>query len=451
MDAHVSRFGEEVNALLSDWKSIDLRVVASRSGDRWIYGAVRAVLDSTDPSVPTRQDLPAIDGLLVAHERWDIRRLPDLLDSLSSYQLQVQGRTIAVENANTSPPMSYSFEQLSRREAVQRLGISSYTFYLQSWWAQQMIEGDLRLTLDTKLRVGEHPWDGTEDLLRNFVGVSPNYIGPTPSKLVEVIAPVSVWIADATFSGSDGMIVNVEKSPTLSGTELGLSSIGYVAGEGQVRFRAFQKSVVDDTHLTFKVTFPKTVQSATAILTYHQLDVDSAKIFGKGKNPRLVMLREDKPEDYLISLKDEKDKLFEDRVSLLLHFLGLSPGHYGRAYQDNADIVAFSNSGDWALNVECTTRDIDLNDKLSKLATRTKLLAAYMSGVSVYPVLVTRFPRVLINETEKDKARVENISLVTADEFDTLMRMAIECAEVAKVRDYILGLIPGANPGMVLT
>jgi hypothetical protein len=331
------------------------------------------------------------------------------------------------------------------------LGISSYTFYLQSWGAQQMIEGDLRLTLDTKLRVGEHPWDGIEDLLTNFVGVSPNYKGPTPSKLVEVIAPVSVWIADATFSGSDGMIVNVEKSPTLSATELGLSSIGYMAGEGQVRSRAFQKSVVDDTHLTFKVTFPKTVQLAIAILTYHQLDVDSAKIFGKGINPRLVMLREDKLEDYLTSLKDEKDKLFEDRVSLLLHFLGLSPGHYGRAYQDNADIVAFANSGDWALNVECTTRNIDLNDKLSKLATRTKLLAAYMSGVSVYPVLVTRFPRVLINETEKDKARVENISLVTADEFDTLMRMAIECAEVAKVRDYILSLIPGANPGMVLT
>jgi hypothetical protein len=112
MDAHVSRFGEEVNALLSDWKSIDLRVIASRSGDRWIYGAVRAVLDSTDPSVPTRQDLPAIDGLLVAHERWDIRRLPDLLDSLSSYQLQVQGYTIVVGNANTNPSRSYAFHNV---------------------------------------------------------------------------------------------------------------------------------------------------------------------------------------------------------------------------------------------------------------------------------------------------------------------------------------------------
>jgi hypothetical protein len=32
-----------------------------------------------------------------------------------------------------------------------------------------MIEGDLRLTLDTKLQVANHPWDGLADLLQNFV------------------------------------------------------------------------------------------------------------------------------------------------------------------------------------------------------------------------------------------------------------------------------------------
>jgi hypothetical protein len=159
----------------------------------------------------------------------------------------------------------------------------------------------------------------------------------------------------------------------------------------------------------------------------------------------------DKLEDFLASLKDEKDKQFEDRVALLLHVLGLSPGYYGRAYQDNADFVAFSDSEDWALNVECTTREIDVHDKLSKLATRTNLLRASMPGISVHPVLVTRFRRDLVNETEKEKARVEKISVVAADDFDTLLRMAIEGTEAAKVRDYILSLIPGTSPGMALT
>lgn len=446
MEANITRFLEGVGPLLGDWKSIDLKVIASRSNDKWVYGVVKAVLDSSDPAAPTRQDLPSIDGLLVAHERWEIKKLPDLMESLSSYQLEVQGHELVVENANTSPPMNYLFESMSRRDAIQRLGISSYALYLQSWGGQPMIEGDLRLTLDTRLRVGKYPWDGLSDLLRNFVMVSPNYSSSMPTKLVEVIAPVAAWITEANLVGPNILEVEIEKSPSVSVWDLDLSTISYVAGEGQLRTRESEKTVVDETHFAFKVAFPKPVQLAVALLTYHGLDVDRVEIFGKpleGINPRLAIVWQDELEVFLASLKDEKDKFFEDRVSILFHVLGLSPGHYGRAYQNNADIIVFSNLNDWALSLECTTREIDLHDKVSKLATRTKILTAAMPGVSIHPVLVTRFPRALVNETEKDKARAENISVVTADDFETLLRMAIDRTEAPKVRDYLLSLIPG--------
>src|SRR2546425_6511940 len=142
MEVNVERFRVEVAPFLGDWKSIDLKVIASRLGDKWIYGTVKAVLDSSDPTSPTRQDLPSLDGLLIAHERWDIRRLEDLLTSLSSGELQIQGRTIIVENANTNPKMNYTFERSTRRDSNQRLGIGSYALYLQSWGGTAMLEGN---------------------------------------------------------------------------------------------------------------------------------------------------------------------------------------------------------------------------------------------------------------------------------------------------------------------
>lgn len=450
MDANIARFRDQVAPLMADWKSIDLRVVASRSDDKWIYGVIKAVLDSSNTTAPTRQDLPSLDGLLVIHERWNIARLDELLDSLSSYYLDVQGHKLLVENANTNPKMNYSFESMNRKDSIQRLGISSYALYLQSWMGQPMFDNDIRLALDSRLRVSEHPWDGIEDVLMNFVRVSPNYLRSMPTKLVEVIAPVGVWTTDASFTDQNGIMVNVEKAPTLSVKDLGLSSIGHVAGEDEVRLQKVEKSVVDETHLSFMASFPKIVQSATIILTYHGLDVDRIELLGKalrGKNPRLAVLEQGKPGEFLASLKNGKDKLFEDRISLLFHILGLSPGYYGRAYQPNADILAFPDSEEWVLNIECTTEEIDLNNKLSKLATRTKLLTASMAGVTVHPVVVTRFSRILINKSEMDKAQTEGISIITSDEFEVLIQMAVRSAKAIEVRDYVLTLVPGSGEG----
>lgn len=120
--------------------------------------------------------------------------------------------------------------------------------------------------------------------------------------------------------------------------------------------------------------------------------------------------------------------------------LYLPEGRYGRTYQDNPDILVFPESNDWAFDVECTEQGIDLNNKLSKLANRTKLLSAKKVGIPIYPVLVTKFPRAILNDTEKDKAEKERISIITSDDFATLIQMAIKGVDSSKTRDYILGL-----------
>ncbi len=444
MDANIERFRTETRPFLSDWKSINLRVIATRSTDKWIYGAMRIILDSGDPTPRTRQDLPTVDGLLVAQEQWGIERLDELLDMLSSGELHVQDVTIVVENANQNSKMNYSFQRVSKQDAQQRLAVGSYSLYLQSWAGNRMIEENSE-AIESSLRSGSRPWDGITDLLRNFLNISPNFVSSMPTKLVEIIAPVVVNIVHASLNEDNKVRVTVVVAPSVDKDLVALSVVGYLDDGSQLRLRETKKTIVDQTHFGFEVTFPRKPILVVAILTYHNLDVDRAELFGKPKkgiNPRLAILQEEKLENFLISLKQEKDRLFEDKVSILFHILGLSPGHYGRVEQDHPDILVFPDSDDWALDVECTEQEIDLNNKLSKLATRTKLLVATMPGVSVYPVVVTKFPRYMLNDTDKEKAGKEQISIVTSDDFERLLQLAIEGVPPAKVRDYVLGLIP---------
>lgn len=444
MDTSIEHFRTETRPFVDDWRSIDLRVIASRAGDKWIYGAIRIVLDPSDPSTATRRDLPSLDGLLVVHERWEIKRLDELLNSLSSGELHVRGETIIVENANQNPKMNYSFQRMTRQDSQQRLAVDSYSLYLESWAGIQMIDGNNEV-IDSSLRSSSPPWDGVIDLITNFLNKSPKFVSSKSTKLVEIVAPVSVNITEACLNEKNGVIVKVEVAPSIATDNVALSAIGHLEDGSQVRLRETKKTVLDQTHFSIEVTFPRKPFLVDVILTYRNLDVDREKLFGKprrGINPRLSILQEEKLESFLTSLTTEKDKFFEDKVSILFHILGLSPGHYGRVNQDNPDILVFPDSDDWALDVECTEHEIDLNNKLSKLATRTKLLVAAMPGVSVYPVVVTKFPRVMLNDTDKEKAAKERISVVTSDDFERLMQLAIEGAGPKKTRDFILGLIP---------
>jgi hypothetical protein len=411
--------------------------------DKWIYGAIRVVLDSGKPSTKVRQALPCVDGLLVAHERWEIKRLDELLNSLASGELLVGGKTIIVENANQNPKMNYIFQRVTRPYSQQRLAVGSYALYLQSWAGIQLIDGNNE-AFDSSLRSSNPPWDGVSDLLKNFLNESPNFVSSQLTKLVEVIAPIVVNIEKASLNEENEVKVKIEVAPSIAQDLVALSAIGFLEDGSQVRLRENKKTTLDQTHFSIKVAFPRKPFLVYAILTYRGLDIDRAELLGKprrGINPRLAAFQEEKLDNFLISLTEEKDKLFEDKISLLFHILGFSPGHYGRVNQDLPDILVFPDSDDWMLAVECTEKEIDLKDKLSKLATRTKLLVVAMPGVSVYSVVVTKFPRAMINETDKEKAAKERISILTSDDFERLLQLAIEGVPPNRVRD-LLGLIP---------
>jgi len=447
VDANVERFRTEVKRFLDGWRSIDLRVIAFRFQDKWVYGAIRVVLSPDPPEMPNLTDLPIVNGLLVCHECWSIDRLDALLQSLSSGELQVGGETVIVVNENTSPPMSYTYQRLRPGDRYTATPSEYCTLYLQMWSGQGMIGADAEF-IEMQLRTGEHPWDGVLDLLQNFIHASPLYASANPQRIVEVVAPIPVRIVQAILVEGSPAAVTVEAAPSVAINDVGLSLVGFVKNDRQIRVHLTYKSKADSTHYDFQVGVPESFSRAVAILTYRGLDVARIEQISKaqkGSNPRLVLLqsRGEDLDTFLASLREEKDKHFEERMSILFHILGLAPAHYGYLYQDNPDVFVFPDTNDWALDVECTEREIDLHDKVSKLATRTKVLRLALRGFKVHPLLVTKFGRVLINQTELDKAGTEGITVVTADEFGALIQMAVDGAKPMEVRDYILGLGPG--------
>ena len=81
MSSAIDQFRKAVSPFSEDWQSIDIRVIAYQFQGGWFFNAFRAEFDHIPASEPTRKDLPTVSNLLVAHERWSIERIDDLLAS----------------------------------------------------------------------------------------------------------------------------------------------------------------------------------------------------------------------------------------------------------------------------------------------------------------------------------------------------------------------------------
>ncbi len=92
--------------------------------------------------------------------------------------------------------------------------------------------------------------------------------------------------------------------------------------------------------------------------------------------------------------------------------------------------------------VECTLRQPDVNNKLTKLATRTDMIEQTITEIQVIPVLITALSRDRINKSDVEKAKTESIAIITNNEFNSLITMGLEQTSTDEIIDYIQTLIP---------
>jgi len=257
----------------------------------------------------------------------------------------------------------------------------------------------------------------------------------------DIVAPLGVRIAYPISSNGTLASIHIEEAHDFLGQQVALSLIGRQADGTFLRQRV--DPIKTGNKLEVSLDMKKLPARIAAILTYGGVEVDRTQLFAPA-NPRLAVFLEladglDRLHSLLLSTRGRE---FESCFTVLLQLLGFSPAHYGGTSLEGPDIVAFPTGENWLLVVECTEREPDVGNKLSKLGTRAKEINQALAGYVVCPVVVTSLTRAVLNQTDLEKAKKEKISVVTRDEFQSLLDFVVENPDSGRVRDYILTLIP---------
>jgi len=441
MDA-INEFRVRTAAFMSDWRSIDVRIVAFVWRDKWVAEGLRAVLLHDDPSeFPAETDLPRGNGLMVVNEVWAAGRLDDLLSGIERGEIVVGVETVLVGRADrekVSPFTSLWHSWDDRDRALSSFGMDWMTFSI-SYSQDHSRTSEESRAVDAIVRSATPSWDGVEELKRGFLG-SRRFPGTRNQAFVEVLAPVEVRIASAELKG--GMLhAAIDMHPRLDPGRLGAWVLA------KTRDGATHRIPVPGPRVgPLDVPVPPDTSRATVIVLYRGADVDRAVAVPPEAAHRVAIY------DHLMKggvanleerLRQAKGTALERPVAWLFHLLGFPTGHYGTE-SEAPDLVAFSPDGPF-LVVECTSGETDLTAKLTKLAMRAKRLQETAGGREAIPVLVASFSRALMNKTDLDKASTDRVAVVTLEESLQLLDLAKTGAELSETLGYIRGFVP---PGM---
>jgi len=292
--------------------------------------------------------------------------------------------------------------------------------------------------LDWQLRSLEFPYDGLDDLLISFLEVpKPSWGRVIESSLVEVIAPIRLRLGDGCklYKGKLDIYVEAVSYEKLDDITIGLIEIG---NNSQRRSsHVLTKTDCKKVENRFIIHKKMSVDEAYSVIVFlrfrdNALDmrviVDPSLLL---KNPRILAYSHfdenlNVLKDYLEGKGKGPLKEFEIGVDLLLHFCGFNVGYYGqiKRIQEEIDLVAFVPTSNHIIAVECTTKDLDVNEKLSKFSRRVKELQERLVKFSTIPLIFTALERAKISKSDLKKAKDERIGVVAAEEVQRLLEMA---------------------------
>ncbi len=450
----VDAFKKIISPLLPDWQSFELRVIAERGGeDDWVLNSMRAILSPERPRKSSRKDLPQVEGLMVTHEWRDVDELSGLLDSILEGQLNVGGVVIDLKRPDSSSPTPSLYVRMwDRQRMLTDFGLDFTSFVLagEDTITDRMPRFPFR-TVDATLRATDLPWDGLEDLRRNFMGMPSDQAPRSDLSSLEVHAPIGVNLSPSSALEGRQLKAVIGTREGILYNQIVVSAISHNVDGSAFRISRVpnEESTEGPRKLAMTIEIPEVPSKVTLLLTYRGLDADRLDLIGEAAystSSRLAILQEvaggiEGLAEGLDSARTRGREL-ESWIALVFHLLGFYTAHYGSTRWESPDIICLSDSDSSLLVIECTEREPDINDKLTKLATRTKKLGR-ASGKKAYPVLVTALDRSLLNETDLDKASKESIAIVSADEYEDLLSLALEGGGPAETRSLLERLVPG--------
>lgn len=450
--SELSKFKEAIKPYIDGWKSVEVKAVCFSAYEKWINLGTRIILSEKPPTdIITFDSLPEFLRFKAFHETLDINKLDDLLVQLERGILTVCGNDIyfKIESNDVKvTPLSFNFYRDYRSERFIPLNFAYPMVILRAGESIHRLlynhaEAIGQEYLDSGLRSYKVPYNGLNDVLVSFIGIPKPDFGRIESAIIEVIAPIKLRLENDCKLSNGKLTIHVE---VVGYDDLKGISIGLIEHSGTIPQCR--------TSLVLERTDWK--KENGRLIYVKEVDADNATsvdIFLSFKGEFLDMLRVRDPSTILknprIKVYDHFDKdlkvlskyfessdseEFEKGVGLLLHFCGFNVGSYGlvkgkkgtSGIQEEIDLVAFAPD-DYVIAVECTIRDIDVNEKISKFSRRIKELRELFAPLGDYiivPLIFTTLERNKISKSDLEKAGREGVGVVPIENIKELLEMA---------------------------
>ncbi|MBA3655730.1 MAG: hypothetical protein H0W69_00080 [Gemmatimonadaceae bacterium] len=314
--------------------------------------------------------------------------------------------------------------------------------------------------LGNELRRLDRPWDGLDGLAEHFLGRTSR---GNHQCFVEVVAPLDARFSkDLCRMRSNEIVCGLECS-TGAVRQLRLTCVGHTL-KGRllqrsiaIPKRSWKKRKTGLLESTFKVAIPaaKSVSLFLAVSEFSVDRIDLAANVSSGVNSRVVGYQEFDPELALLTAQlrppqGKGENLFEKAVARLFHLCGFATDSF--AFEDefkNApDLIVYSSEANTVFVTECTTGPLASHSgKLNKLIARTNRFRKSFPcpAPAVHPVIVSSLARQDLSASELRDAGLDEIIVLTQDDFQPLIDLARNCTDANTIASYFRSKIPLAD------
>jgi hypothetical protein len=437
--SEIDFFFATAQPFMQRYSRLDVRGFAVRAKDRWILLGyrVRATNSQSIPTSPESRSHSTFHATSLP-----ISELQRILSELGRGKVNLGG--IEAEIVQGSAPQSLPFQSYFNSRG--RNALTSPVWPARTLWVESYARGEVPeggRAIEDQIRLQDTPWDGIEDVQRNFIET--DHYNDALAGRCQVILPYPARLAAGTTVGKASVDVEVEFLPNNRTEGFSLICIGKTHDDSPYRRTQYLQDVpLEGGRRTYSFATDKTLRMVKVILHVDGTSVDSwthESFSTFGAPARLAAFNENlsaKTIENLLQRKQNSDA-FEQTVSLAFHLAGFAPGWYGSG--NESDIVAFPDAGRYCLVIECTLGRTDVLSKIKKLSLRTQGLRSVVDG-KVYGVLVCQRRADIDTQSIQDQAGADGQALISPTECLEMIRHARDGASTRDILHYLADHVP---------
>jgi len=449
------------------WKSIEIRGVAVLIEGKWVALEMAIKLSAAEEVVPTETcadlDLP---WLRIIDTTLNISALSNLFQGLARGLLDV-GEVIYLgipTEDGKGRPLSFWFRKFER--AHYQFAKDTPSIVLQATFSANEILAKLpEYSLDNgrffddQLKMAKTPFNGRADFIGRFLGETHSPMGATDMGRVTLFGQLPFGFARKCGLNKNNLVLEFQPNKIQDVlSEVNLGVIGYDGAIPLVRAQYLGSNLCHNLANGNSITLPlkahTQITAADVFMIFREEVIASVKVEDPTvitDNPR-VLLYEQYDQDLKVikeQLSSEDAARFESGVALLMHFCGLNTAGYGlikgkrgiSGIQDEIDIISFVGERS-VVAVECTTKDINTSDKISKFSRKIKNVKELLPDYSVLPLIFTGLELDKISAQDLSRAKTEGIGVLAIENIMGLLAFARKAKPEKDVLDHFYGFIP---------